>query len=317
MKKKYLFLLFPLLIVALTGCVKYNGKGKSGSNKSNSNNEDSSAIVNGDNDSNVNSSDNTPISSEPSISSITSSSNSDELPKGNEVKIYLVFGPNGLYKGNVVGTNVEALFLEHAMEYSAQVGDKLPTAEDVTSSVSNSKFVAWISYNNDGKLTEYTLVPGYQNKILYASFSGGSGSDSSNNHAGGGITDPITEGDYEASSSGALPTSGYGFKFSDDTYMAAVRTNDDNDFNQYLIKHKAFSTGQTFQLYDFATAAGWTVSIDPYSFGGDSDVSTNWKSYLIHDSTNHVYKVVQDFNVESIYIKLKYGEDQIYFQLAN
>lgn len=98
--------------------------------------------------------------------------------------------------------------------------------------------------------------------------------------------------------------------------MDAVRTNDDNGFSQYLINHRIFKKDQVFQLYDFENNAGWTVDIDPYSFGGNSSESTNWKTYISHNYSDHTYKVLQDFNAESIYIKLKYGEDQIYFQLG-
>ena len=177
MKKKLFFLLIPLIISGMTGCVKYNGRGKS--RKSNTSAETTSVA---------------PESSS-SKQGKTSQPVSDELPVGTDVKVYLVFGPNGLYKNNPVETNVDALFLEHAMELDVKVGDRLPTRDDVTSSVSGSVFAAWTSYNNDGKLTEYTKVPGYNNKILYASFSGGNGGGSSGGGqggGGGGGTDPVT-----------------------------------------------------------------------------------------------------------------------------
>ena len=167
MKKKLFFLLVPFLVCGMVGCVKYNGRGKSKTK--------TSAPA-----------ETTSISPEASSSKQgkTSQPQSDELPVGTEVKVYLVFGEYGLYKNNPVNTNVEALFLEHTMELTAKVGDRLPTRDDVTSSVNGSTFVAWISYNNDGKLTEYTKVPGYENKILYASFSSGNSGGSS--QGGGG-----------------------------------------------------------------------------------------------------------------------------------
>ena len=167
MKKKLFFLLVSFLVCGMVGCVKYNGRGKS-KNKTSAPAETTSVAPEA--------SSSKPIK--------TSTPVSDELPTGTEVKVYLVFGPNGLYKNNPVNTNVEALFLEHTMELTAKVGDRLPTRDDVTSSVSGSTFVAWTSYNNDGKLTEYTKVPGYENKILYASFSSGNGGGSS--QGGGG-----------------------------------------------------------------------------------------------------------------------------------
>ena len=315
MKKKLLFVLIPLIMASLSGCVKYNGQGKPG--KKSSQPEGASEVVPGE------SSEVTPTSGNENSSIAPGSSQNipdptpsgDELPKGTEVTVYLVFGEYGKYQGNLVESKIESLFLEHTIEFKAKVGDLLPN-DEVTSSVTGSHFVCWVSYNNDGKLTEYLKVPGYQNKILYASFTGGQGGGQGGNHGGGGEVVPPTPGEYTAASEGALPTYGYGFKFSDGKYMAAVRTNDDNGFEQYLINHRKFVKDQVFQLYDFEHSAGWTVDIDPWSFGGSAE-STNWKAYIAHNSSNHTYTVLKDFNVESVYIKLKFGEDQIYFQLGN
>lgn len=315
MKKKVLFVLIPLILAGLSGCVKYNGQGKPGKKSSSDVTPDSSEVNPASSDVAPSSGEEPASSVAPNPSSDPTPAQSDELPKGAEVKVYLVFGEYGLYNGNPVNDNIETMFLEHAMELNAKVGDLLPN-DEVTSSVEGSHFVCWISYNNDGKLTEYLKVPGYQNKILYASFTGGKGGGQGGNHGGGGEIVPPTPGEYTPASTGALPSSGYGFKFSDDSYMAAVRTNDDNGFQQHLINHRSFVKDQVFQLYDFENKAGWTVDIDPWSFGGNSAESTNWKAYLSHNYSNHTYTVLQDFNVESIYIKLKFGEDQIYFQLA-
>ena len=307
MKKKLLFVLIPLLLASIIGCVKYNGQGKPGK-KSSSGIPDTSDVTPGSSDVGPSSSADPNPSSDPTPCG-------DELPKGTDVSVYLVFGEYGLYNGNPVNANIDALFLEHAIEFKGKVGDLLPV-DEVSSSVEGSHFVCWVSYNNDGKLTEYLKVPGYDKKILYASFTGGQGGGQGGNHGGGGEVVPPTPGEYTPASTGTLPNAGYGFKFSDNSYMLAVRTNDDNGFEQHLINHRKFTTGQVFQLYDFANSAGWTVDIDPWSFGGTSAESVTWKSYLSHNYSNHTYTVVQDFDVESIYIKLKFGEDQIYFQLA-
>lgn len=178
MKKKLILLLIPLVLSGLTGCVKYNGRGKDrGRNSSQA--ETSSVIP--DQSQPTGSSSQSGQSSKPDVKP-----SSDELPVGTEVKVYLVFGSYGLYKNNPVNTNIEALFLEHAIELDAKVGDHLPTRDDVTSTVEGSKFVAWTSYNNDGKLTEYTKVPGKDNKILYASYSGGNGGTPGSSQGGGG-----------------------------------------------------------------------------------------------------------------------------------
>ena len=325
MKKK--LLLMPLLMLTMTACVMYNGKGKPGKSSA-APQENSSVPAENSNPAPESTPAESVPASEPAgestpapASSVTpapSSQNSGELPKHTPVTLYLVFGPYGLYKGNAVNDNIPELFLEHAMKYETETGAALPATADVTSSVQGSHFVAWTAYNNDGKLTEYLLAPGIQNKILYASFTGGNGGGNS----GGGSTPvtPVTPGEYLPSSTGTLPASGYGFKFSDGTFMEAVRAQDsDEGHQQFKIENRKFVKDQIFQLYDFGNQAGWTVDLDPWSFGGDSDTSTKWKTYLARDTSdpaNQKYKVLQDFNVESVYIKLKYGEDEVYFQLG-
>lgn len=295
MKKKLLFLLIPCMMLAVTSCVMYNGQGKPGGSKSKT----------------PQSSDVTPTTSEEGGNSQTSQSGDNsqsQVPAGQEVKVYLAFGQYGKYQGSFVTTHFENLFLEHAIEFAGKAGDNLPGKDVVTSSVEGSEFKAWVAYNNDGKLTEYTTIPGENGKILYASFSGGNG-----NPAGGNVT-PTPPEEYAPSSSGELPSEGFGFKFSDNTYMAAFRADDNDGFQQYSMNKKAFKKGQKFQLYDFTNKAGWTVNVDPYSFGGDSATSEAWKAYI--SNANNEYTVLKDFNVESVYIKLKYQSDQLYFQLA-
>ena len=176
MKKKLLLVLIPLLIASLSACVKYNGQGKGGS-KSSKDAESTEVAPSSDA---ANTSEENPVSSDAGQSSTPAPSSSQqggesELPAGTEVTTYLVFGEYGKYQGELVSNKIPALFLEHAIEFKGKVGDALPGKTEVTSSVTNSQFVAWTAYNNDGKLTEYTKVPGVDKKILYASFSGGNG----------------------------------------------------------------------------------------------------------------------------------------------
>ena len=316
----------PLLILGMTGCVKYNGQGKPGksSNSQSQVSSDASSVNSGESSissaseassgSNADSSSVAPASSSSQTPS-SQETNADELPKGTQVKVYLVFGEYGKYKGTAVNSKVASLFLEHTMELTANVGDALPGADDVTSSVSGSKFVAWTAYNNDGKLTSYTKVPGYKDKILYASFSGGQGGSYSGNSGSGSSETPSSPASDTPASEGNLPTTGYGFKFSDGSYMQSTRVADDNGFEQHRIDHRSFTKDQLFQLYNFEKGEGWVVDVDGYSFGGTSSSDKTWQSYLSIDYTTRQYKVMQDFNVEAIYIKLKFGEDQIYFQL--
>ena len=244
MKKKVLFLLVPLLIAGLTGCVKYNGQPKSSSKEKI-----------------------TPSSAEPISSSIEPSippephgagETGEPVDNNASVKVYLVFGENGLFEGSAVNSAVPSLFLEHTKEITATVGSDLPGKDKVTSSVSGSTFVAWTAYNNDGKLTEYTKVPAVDGKILYASFTGGAGGAHSGSSGqggggqGGGETPQPSE--YPGPSSGALPTEGYGLKFSDGTYMSAVHTDDFEGFTQYVVSKRSFKQGQSFSLCDFGSS---------------------------------------------------------------
>ena len=307
MKKNKLFLLISLLAMGLSSCVMYNGQGKPGASKSNQ--QQQSIPVEPSSDAGNTTSQEMPT---PPIHT-----DPENLPEGTAVTVYLVFGEYGKYEGEFVTNRIEApVYLEHAIALATTVGADLPGRNKVNSSVPHSEFVAWTSYNNDGKLTEYVKVPGIDGKILYASFNGGEGG----KH---GDTDvqptPQPEPTYEGPSTGSLPTTGFGFLFSDNSYMAASHTDDFNGFSQYLISNKKFVKDQTFKLCDFGhDNATWTIKIDPYSFGGTSSNSENWKDYLSNDGTQ--YKVLKDFNIKSVYIKLKMVDnvsyDEIYFDLA-
>ena len=301
MKKKLFFVLIPLLIGGLSGCVKYNGQGKPGTKSSGQ-----AASVSKD----------TPFGSSHNVTPATSNSDSSapaaQVNDGESVKVYLAFGEYGLYKGQPVTNSIGApVYLENAMELDARAGEDLPGASDVTSKVTGSHFVAWTAYNNDGKLTEYSKVPSIDKMILYASFTGGSG--------GGQGSQPIPPEpqpvDPEGPSTGNLPTSGYGFLFTDGSYMLGSHTGQsDAGHEQYLITNARFTAGQVFSLCDFGSnAATWVVDIDPYAFGGTSAHSVEWQNYLSKGASS--YTVLQDFTSPSIYIKLKFGEDQLYFAI--
>ena len=301
--KKKLFLLTTLLAIGLSSCVMYNGQGKPGASKDKTPTQTSSV---------------NPVSYsiEPSTPPAPHGGGESQpvVPPETSVKVYLVFGEYGLYKGNPVTTNNATLFLEHVMEITAKVGEDLPGKADVTSSVSGSTFVAWTAYNNDGKLTEYTKVPEVDNKILYASFTGGQGGA----HSGGGSQGGGGQGqgetpqpsEYPGSTSGTLPTEGYGLKFSDGTFMTAVHTDDFEGFSQYLVSKRSFKQGQMFSLCDFGSSATWIVPINEYSF------NKNTEQYISSDTANQRYVVLKDFNAEGIYIKLKFEADEVYMELA-
>ena len=206
------------------------------------------------------------------------------------------------------------------MEIKLKSGDKLPGVGDVTSKVDGSTFAGWKAYDN-GVLTTYSTVPGENNKVLYASFEGGNGGSQGGGHQSEVIVNPEDPGQpevitYYPSSKTDKVTSGFGFKFGDDTYMAGAKADDFGLYQQFVITNRSFVQGQTFKLCDFGNnEATWTISIDPYSFGGSNSEDTTWKAYINHE--NDVYTVLQNFDVESVYIKINQElGDQVYFQLA-
>ena len=296
MKKKLLFLLVPLLMAGLTGCVKYNGQGKPGGKSVTP--TPSSSVPSGD--TSVTPPDATPHETE------------NDSKEGDKITVYLVFGQYGKYEGEFVNTNEESLFLEHVKKMTdVTVGSDLPGKDKVTSSVEGSVFQTWVMYKNDGKLTEYTKVPAINNAILYASFSGGSSSGGSGSGSGGSST---TE--YKPSSSTETASTGFGFIFlgAHKTYMVGEYTQDFDGFKQYKLTARAFTKNQEFKLYDFEHDASWVVAIDGYSFGGTSATATEWQKYLSNDGEK--YTVLQDFNASEVYIKIKEGSDQVYFSLG-
>ena len=201
----------------------------------------------------------------------------------------------------------------------ATVGNDLPGKDKVTSSVEGSVFQSWVMYKNDGKLTEYSKVPAIADAILYATFSGGSGGSSGGSGGGSSGGDTPTPSEYKASEEIAenkMPTEGFGFRFGGThvTYMVAEHVAADNGFEQYRIAKRAFKKNQEFTLYDFSTKGVWTVPLDIYSFGGNTERQTEWQNYLSNDGSK--YTVLQDFNAADVYIKIKLGEDQVYFALG-
>jgi len=85
------------------------------------------------------------------------------------VTVYLALTSIGLYQG-AKGNNIEAKFLENAIEYTALSGSELPGSDVVTSSNKSAVFVSWFCYEGKGAPTVYTKVPSESGKILYANF---------------------------------------------------------------------------------------------------------------------------------------------------
>ena len=302
MKKKLAFLI-PLLAVGLSSCVLYNGQGKPG--KSSSQAPASTSQPSG------NSSVTPP---DPSPHDIP-----DDSSEGQQITVYLVFGQYGKYEGELVNTNEESLFLEHVKKVeNAVVGSDLPGKDKVTSSVSGSEFKTWVMYKNDGKLTEYTKVPAIDNAILYATFFGGQGGGSQGGGGSSGGGGSVTPDEFTPSTAEEATGTGYGFKFfgTHETYMAGEEAEEFDGFQQFKFANRAFKKNQEFALYDFASHGTWTVPLDKYSFGGSESHPEEWKKYLSRADDESRYTVLQDFNASEIYIKIKYGQDQVYIALG-
>ena len=83
-------------------------------------------------------------------------------------------------------------------------------------------------------------MPAVDGKILYASFTGGSGgahSGGSGGGQGGGSQGggESQQDEYPGSTKGNLPTTGRGLVFSDGTYMAAIETDPFEEFECSLL----------------------------------------------------------------------------------
>ena len=277
--KKVLFksLLITLALGMLTGCVLYNGRNKDGSPKGGSSSQ--------------------PPSSEPSSSSNPDSSSSEPTPlpppPEGDVNLYLVLGPNGQYDTHP-GDEFPALFLENTKAITVAIGSDLPGASLITSTVSGSTFSHWINRET----TETVTKAPAEESVLVAVFKGGDGSNQPK--------------------PGEMPNDGYGFMFYDkvddkDYYKvgqdAGEETISEITYHQYRIADFTLIKDQKFQLYDFGSGAGWTVTLDPYSCGAKGNAS-KLAEYL--DVVGDWYVVKKTFTTDGVYIKLAYEHDQLY-----
>lgn len=280
MNKKILLFL-PLAAMMLSGCVMYNGKPPV--NKEDQSTEPDDETNPGGDVTPSGGGDNTPVT--------------PVVPTG-EVTTYLVLGEQGRYRGNK-GTDVDSLFLENTITFKANVGTNLPGSDEI-SSTAGSNFICWQAYEGDGSTKQYNSVPAIDGKILYAKFSGGNGSGG----GGGGSTPTPDDG---------MPKSGFGFYFSDSSYVVGTLL-DDKDAQgrtQYKITNYEFHAGDQFTLYDFQNKAGWVENLDPWSFGGTSDSSTYWQKYVTKSSSMYTAQV--DFSAD-VYLKMAFEDNLIYFQ---
>ncbi len=121
--KKYLFALVPLLSILVTSCSITDVSG-------------SSKVEN----------------------NIEQNIDNDKL-KGllNEGEVILNLTPNGLYNGSK-GQLLEDYFVENGVIFKGDVGDNLPTNQEVTSSVLNNVLSSWVYLDDSGELNFTTSI---------------------------------------------------------------------------------------------------------------------------------------------------------------
>lgn len=121
--KKYLFALVPFLSILVTSCSIADTSG-------------SSKVEN----------------------NIEQNINNDKL-KGllNEGEVILNLTPNGLYNRSK-GQLLEDYFVENGVIYQGDVGDNLPTSQEVTSSVLNNVLSSWVYLDDSGELNFTTTI---------------------------------------------------------------------------------------------------------------------------------------------------------------
>ena len=99
------------------------------------------------------------------------------------------------------------------------------------------------------------------------------------------------------------------YYYDDDEIIGIV--NPENS-NEYVVTY-SFEEGTWFIIYDFGDETQFEVSVDPAS-GVTNDGS--FADYFEYDMNTNMFRVKQDFE-GTIYIKLIYGNDQIYVAITN
>lgn len=219
----------------------------------------------------------------------TSSSTLPPAPTGS-VNLYLVLGPNGRYEGNKMD-DYASKYLENTYVGVFNIGDSLPGGEKVTSVVTGSSFSHWVNRDT----TETVSVVPAEDSVLVAVFVDGDGANR---------PEPSKD----------IPEEGFGFLFqapAGGKPRYALGVDEGVDYQQRPQKHvpnMSFYKDEKFQLYDFKRAAGWTVPLEAACLDGHVD------EYLLRNGD--WYEVLKDFNAKDIYIKLSYGNDELYMGLA-
>ena len=87
--------------------------------------------------------------------------------------------------------------------------------------------------------------------------------------------------------------------------------NEEDGYTQYRILDFTFTNGMRFFIYDFNNEIAFFVPINGYSLGGSSADDTAYAAYIEYNEEAQAYVIKQDFS-GNIYLKLKYGEDNVY-----
>ena len=234
----------------------------------------------------------TAITSGSSQDTSSTSSTVPPAPQG-QTNLYLVLGPTGSYTGKAPSPEAATKFLDNTVIVTVDRGSTLPDGSVIISSVNGSTFSHWV----DRDTTEIvTTAPDKEESILVAVFQGG----------GGGNTPTPTD---------KLPTSGFGFLFSDNTrYALAVECTGNEEYyegrKQYKIASLDFFKDDLFTLFDFGNRARWTIDLNPYS------LDSNPGEYITIEGG--YYKVLKNFSAVNIYIQLSIElGDRLYMGLKH
>ncbi|MCQ2351597.1 MAG: hypothetical protein MJ003_06455, partial [Paludibacteraceae bacterium] len=96
------------------------------------------------------------------------------------------------------------------------------------------------------------------------------------------------------------PTEGFGIKIDGETVVIGEKNPSplDPSFEEWQVLNQALTAGQTVTLYNASTGDTWAVDLDPASVAGI-------------EKGEGLYNITAD-GCYSFYIKLKFGEDQLY-----
>ena len=105
----------------------------------------------------------------------------------------------------------------------------------------------------------------------------------------------------------------YGIMVNNETYNGAALEGFaqwDQKSLQFRVYVEGLQVGDTFTFYDDVAEEAFNMNIDPYSCGGSSDTSEDWKGYLDFDGTKYTVKVSGTYD---FFIKINGTNNNVYF----